>query len=33
LPKAAPAAATFYWSSSLLKDITIKLAERIVDDN
>jgi hypothetical protein len=29
----APTAAMSYWSSSLPKDITIKLAERMVDDN
>jgi hypothetical protein len=29
----APAAATSYWSSSLPKDVTIKLAERLVADN
>ncbi|KAG0542020.1 hypothetical protein BDA96_02G066900 [Sorghum bicolor] len=31
--QAAPAAATPSWSTSLPQDITIKLAERIVDDN
>jgi hypothetical protein len=31
--QAGPAAVTTYWSSSLPKDITIKLAERLVADN